>query len=89
MSRGTGLGSVRPVLRGGLRGIDEVGVEGDGSQDGLVALPLAVVGPQQEAEVQPGAGVLLVGRDGRVFERFEGALSVRELKAAVERLKAA
>jgi glutathione peroxidase-family protein len=33
--------------------------------------------------------VFLVGRDGRVFERFEGALSVRELKAAVERLKAA
>jgi len=33
--------------------------------------------------------VFLVGRDGRVFERFEGAVSVRELKAAVDRLKAA
>ena len=31
----------------------------------------------------------LVGRDGRIVERFEGALSVRELEAAVEKLKAA
>jgi hypothetical protein len=33
--------------------------------------------------------VFLVGRDGKVVERFEGAVSVRELAAAVERLKAA
>jgi hypothetical protein len=32
--------------------------------------------------------VFLVGRDGRIVERFEGALSVRELSAAVEKLKA-
>ena len=30
----------------------------------------------------------LVGRDGRVVERFEGALSVEELAAAVEKLRA-
>jgi hypothetical protein len=33
--------------------------------------------------------VFLVGRDGRIVERFEGAVSVRELSAAVEKLKAA
>jgi hypothetical protein len=33
--------------------------------------------------------VFLIGRDGRVFERFEGALSVRELEAAVSRLQRA
>jgi hypothetical protein len=33
--------------------------------------------------------VFMVGRDGRIVERFEGAVSVRELDAAVERLKAA
>ena len=33
--------------------------------------------------------IFLVGRDGRVVERFEGAVSVRELSAAVSRLKQA
>ena len=31
----------------------------------------------------------VIGKDGRVVERFEGAVSVRELSAAVEKLKAA
>jgi glutathione peroxidase-family protein len=30
--------------------------------------------------------VFLVGRDGRIAERFEGSVSVRELRAAVGRL---
>ena len=33
--------------------------------------------------------MFLIGRDGRVFERFEGAVSVKELSSAVERLKQA
>ena len=33
--------------------------------------------------------VFLVGRDGRIVERFEGAVSVREMEAAVAKLKAA
>ena len=33
--------------------------------------------------------VFMVGRDGRIVERFEGAVSVREFEAAVEKLKAA
>jgi hypothetical protein len=33
--------------------------------------------------------VFMVGRDGRIVERFEGAVSVREFEAAVAKLKAA
>jgi hypothetical protein len=40
----------------------------------------------QEWKLTTEPWVFVVGRDGRIAERFEGAVSVRELRAAVERL---